>query len=289
MGNIEIFRVPEVTVAYAPNFLFSELPPGFVDAHRDALPAWSLEAGSGRIYLSFQSFLVRHAGRTILVDTCNGNHKNRPDMPRWHLTNFPFLQRLADLGVQPEQVDIVLCSHLHADHVGWNTRLEDGRWVPTFPNARYLVSDIEIDHWHAEHRKDPTRLLNHGAYQDSVLPIVAAGLLDAVPADHSVSHDVDTHISLEHAPGHTPGHVHLVMRSKGDKIVYAADTMHHPLQVAFPQYGLTDGDTDLAVHTRRALIERCVSSGATLLPAHFGFPGTIHHHQGRAEFRTRAI
>ena len=215
IGNAEIFRVPEVKVAYIPNFLFQALPPGFVDAHRDALPDWSVERGSERIYLSFQSFVVHHAGRTLLVDTCNGNHKERPDMPRWHRTEFPYLQRLADVGVAPEQVDMVMCSHLHADHVGWNTRLENGRWVPTFPNARYLVSDIELNHWQAQHAQDPAHPLNHGAYQDSVLPILQAGLLDAVPADHAVSYDVDTQLSLELAPGHTPGHVHLVMRSKG--------------------------------------------------------------------------
>ena len=286
LGNLEVYRVPEVTVAYAPTFLFKALPQGFIDSHRDALPAWSAERGSERIYLSFQSFLVRHAGRTILVDTCNGNHKDRPGMPRWHQTEFPYLQRLADAGVTPAQVDIVLCSHLHADHVGWNTRLENGRWVPTFPNARYLVSDIELAHWQDQGAQNASRPLNHGSYQDSVLPILEAGLLDAVSADHTVSRDVDAHLSLELAPGHTPGHVHLVMRSRGHQLIYAADTIHHPLQVAHPQYGLTDGDAVLAEQTRRELIARCAASGATLLPAHFEHAGTIHHHQGGAVFRT---
>ncbi len=270
----------EVSVAYAPNHLFKSLPAGYVPAHRNLLPAWSLAPDGERITLAFQSFVVRHAGRTILVDTCNGNHKSRPDMPRWHQTDFPYLARLSEAGVRPEQVDFVLCSHLHADHVGWNTRLEDGRWVPTFPNARYLVSDVELAHWQGLHAADPSAPLNHGAWQDSVLPVLEAGLVDAVPVDHVVSHDFDTHLSLEPAPGHTPGHVHLVMRSAGRELIYCADTLHHPLQIAAPQYGLIDGDPAQAEQTRRTFIERAAGSGATLLPAHFAVAGQIRESRG---------
>lgn len=279
-----MFRIPEVRVAYPAEFLFPAVPSGFLAANRALLPQWSIEESGERIYLSFQSFLVRHAGLVILVDSCNGNHKHRPDMPRWHQTEFPWLGRLAEAGIRPQDVDIVVCSHLHADHVGWNTRLEGGRWVPTFPNARYIISEVELAHWQGVHAADPLRLVNHGSYQDSVLPVIEAGLVHAVPANFGLSRDVEENISLEPAAGHTPGHVHLVMRARGQEVIYSADTIHHPMQLIDPRLHLADGDALQAFQTRIALIERCAGTGAMLMPAHFEYPGWIVERKGSIQF-----
>lgn len=272
LGAISVHAVPEVTVSYDPNFLFHALPPDFVRSQTANLPGWSFENGGERINLTFQSLLVRHAGRVILVDACNGNHKDRR-LPRWHQRDFPYLEALADAGVAPEEVDTVLCTHLHADHVGWNTRLEDGNWVPTFPNARYLTSKEELAYWKSSAADNPSS--EHEAWNDSVLPIIDAGLLDAVDSDETLSSDSTATLALQPAAGHTPGHVHLSMRSHGLEAICCADTLHHPLQVSHPHFSLTDHDHLQALETRRNLIAHCADSGAIVVPSHFAMAGTI--------------
>ncbi len=274
VGEITVFAIPEVTVAYEPSRLFKALPPGFLHAHREHLPAWSLAEDGRLITLTFQSFLIRHAGRNILVDPCNGNHKQRPGQPHWHERNFPYLAALNDAGLRPEDIDLVLCTHLHADHVGWNTRLQDGRWVPTFPNARYLTSDLELAFWREASERG--QALPHGeGWADSVLPIIEAGLLDAVPANATLGVTETSSLTLQPAAGHTPGHVHLRLQSLGSEAICVADTLHHPLQVSHPEHCLTEHDPALALATRNKLLAHCASSGAIVVPAHFAQPGKV--------------
>ena len=143
-------------------------------------------AGDRRFILSHHSYLVRTPRWTAIVDTCCGNHKPRPRVPAWDNLNRPYLDNMQALGVAPEEVDFVMCTHLHVDHVGWNTRLLDGRWVPTFPNARYLMGREEYRHFEAAHNAAPKRPVNHGSFEDFVLPVVAAGLAELVETDHRV-------------------------------------------------------------------------------------------------------
>src|SRR5258707_8809720 len=170
--------VESETPMLSPFEIFTDCTQAHLDANRDWLQPRFQDPNSGLLTITIQSFLLRQNGLTILVDSCSGNDKAARERPVFRHAQWPWLQRLAEAGVQPEDVDIVLCSHLHVDHVGWNTRLDNGRWVPTFPNARYLISRREWDHWQAA---GMAALARTGDYiTDSVLPVFAAGPSDVV-------------------------------------------------------------------------------------------------------------
>jgi len=225
------------------------------------------------LLLSLHSFLLRVNGLVILIDTCVGECKPRPKRPDWHNRQATgYLNRLADAGIRPEDVDIVLCTHLHADHVGWNTRLQDGSWVPTFPNARYIVGHDELTHWQREEAANPGAH-NHDAFSDSVLPIIEAGLAEPVSDGFSLS------AGMEIVPlrGHSPGQIGLRLEGRGDQgAVFCGDAIHSPVQVFRPEWSSRFcHDPAQAVATRRALLDRAAEEDLLLLPAHtrgaFGF------------------
>src|SRR5437588_9348130 len=177
------------------------------------------DPATGLLKLPIQSWLVRLGRRTILIDTCVGNHKERPTRPKWHRLETPYLDRLTAAGVRPDEIDMVMCTHLHVDHVGWNTRLDNGRWVPTFPNARYVFSKTDYDHFQALDRDPAKGPANHGSFRDSVLPVVEAGLAHMVSGDGAL----DEHLSFDRAPGHTPGHVVFTLASRGAQAYFSGD------------------------------------------------------------------
>ena len=223
-----------------------------------------------QLVTSVHSWLLRTKHHTILVDACSGNHKDRHFWPRFHMLETPFLQRLRAAGVAPEEVDFVMCTHLHADHVGWNTRLDDGRWVPTFPNARYLLSRRECEHWdplkNPAAADDPHRRI---VYQDSVLPVIEAGLAELVSGPHAVGDQ----LLIEDAPGHTPGHILLKLQHASGGGVFCGDVIHHPIQIAAPDWVMCFcEDPEQSRKTRRRVLDHCADSGALLLPTHFGAP-----------------
>jgi glyoxylase-like metal-dependent hydrolase (beta-lactamase superfamily II) len=215
-----------------------------------------------KLVTSNHSWLIRTGSLTILLDTCAGNHKERPWLPRFHQLNVPFLERLEAAGAKPQDVDIVLCTHLHADHVGWNTRLENGRWVPTFPNARYLFSRIENESAH----QHPHRA---GMYEDSVLPVIRAGqvqLLDGL-------HEIASSLVVEPATGHTPGHVILKMLADEGGAVFCGDVLHHPVQVYEPDWSTRFCDDPVQARvSRRKVLEHCAAHRSLLFPTHFAAP-----------------
>jgi glyoxylase-like metal-dependent hydrolase (beta-lactamase superfamily II) len=179
-----------------------------------------------------------------------------------------FLQDLASIGILPENVDTVLCTHLHFDHVGWNTHLVDGRWVPTFPNARYLFGRKEYDHWLMLRDTGGYHAVNHLA--DSVDPVVAAGLVDFIAADHKLTEE----IRLLPTPGHTPGHVSVHISSAGHEAVITGDMMHHPLQLAMPaRHARFDLDKAQGAETRVAFVERFADQPVLVIGSHFADPG----------------
>ncbi|MEU3666352.1 MBL fold metallo-hydrolase [Streptomyces virginiae] len=221
----------------------------------------------GVLRLDSHSFAMVVDGLRVLVDTGIGNGKTRAN-PAWHDLRTDYLERLALAGFPPESVDLVVLTHLHTDHVGWNTREVDGSWVPTFPNARYLTSKTEYDFWAAYDMDDARAAM----FRDSVHPVDEAGLLEAVdvPA-RGVA--LATGLELVPAPGHTPGHVAVRVTSGDATALVTGDCIHHPVQLAHPQIGsCVDIDPERAEATRRSLLASLADTGALLLGAHFPPP-----------------
>lgn len=222
----------------------------------------------GKMILRIQALVVESAGQIILVDTCVGNDKPRPT-PLFDKLQTSFMSDLVAAGFPPETIDQVICTHLHVDHVGWNTTLRDGEWVPTFPNARYLFGRIEYEHWSAN---DETAVYGD-VMADSIAPIIDAGLADLVESDHRLTDDV----WLEPTPGHTPGH-HSVRIGSGDgRAVITGDMVHHPIQ--FPRVDLAssaDTDSAAAIATRRRHFAQWEADDALIIGTHFAGPGAGH-------------
>lgn len=272
IGGATVTRVEET---YEPNFeavkFFADWSADAVAPHRAWLDGPHWDPVRGMLKLSVHSWLVKMGGRTVLIDACVGNDKERPLRPLWHRLKTPYLDRLAAAGVTPEQVDFVMCTHLHNDHVGWNTRLEDGRWVPTFPKARYIFSRRDYEHFRAvDPAKQPG---NAAAFKDSVAPVVEAGLVDLVPEAHTL----DEHLSILPAPGHTPGTAFIVLQSRGASAVFCGDIVHHAIQLHHPEWNsFACEDAVNARASRRKVLEYCAGHGALLMPAHFGAPFVCH-------------
>lgn len=273
IGDITIDRVVENE---GPFLEVADLLPGAPDnllpANADWLAPRFVELSTGRAVMSFHSLLLRTDRYTILVDCCVGNDKHRPLRPLWDKAQFSWLDRLRALGVEPEGVDFVMCTHLHADHVGWNTSLRDRRWVPTFPNAKYIFAKREYDYWENEHKTLLERAgepLNHGSFADSVLPVVEAGQAVMVGDEH----EIDKGIWLEPAPGHTPGNVVVRVERNGQRALLVGDVLHTPVQFAMPSLSSKFcSDPDQSRITRERLIDAVADTDALFLTAHFPTP-----------------
>jgi glyoxylase-like metal-dependent hydrolase (beta-lactamase superfamily II) len=274
LGAIEISKITELPglAMQAASLLPTITAEILADGRRWLGPRF-IDPEAEIVYLSFHSYVVKTPRHNILVDTCCGNDKQRQSMPGWHLLNTPYLQELAALSLRPEDIDIVLCTHLHADHVGWNTRLVDGRWVPTFPNARYVMGQHEYAHWHRLHGENPPAPVNRGSFADSVLPVVAAGQAMMVPSDFRVDVELGEGVWLEPSPGHSPGHVCVHVTGGGRHALLAGDAIHHPLQLTHPHLSIAaDFDRAQAAATRRDILERYADTATLLLTAHFPEP-----------------
>ena len=264
-GSATVARVIDVDPFALPlDFLFPDATLTALAHARDTLGT-HLDWANGQILLAVQSHLVRIGGKTILIDACVGEHKPRPARAQWHQrTATQYLANLAAAGCAPADVDVVMCTHLHADHVGWNTRLDSGRWVPTFANARYLMSQAEIDYRAKEAAARPDA--DHGSFADSVLPVIERGLVTAVQAGDAIV-DGGSILAL---PGHAPGQIGLELAAgKDERLVFCGDAIHSPAQVFRPDWSSRFcHDGARAVVTRRALLERAAADGLRLIPAH---------------------
>ena len=222
VGDITITRVIE---SERPDFDAGQFFPSITaeqwGPYRQRLAGWAMDPASNGLVFPMQAFLVRTKHHTIVVDTCVGDHKKRV-RPTWNMTTSgEFLERFAETGVRPEQVDYVMCTHMHNDHVGWNTRWENGRWVPTFPNAKYLFSEKELQYWTQLHKETPQNQI-----ADSVIPIVEQGRAQLVKNDFAIGDEV----RFESTSGHTPDHMSVHISSRGREAVITGDLIHSPVQ-----------------------------------------------------------
>ena len=226
-----------------------------------------------KVLLSIHTYVIRTKHHTILFDTCCGNHKERGGVKPFHMVDTPYLTNLAAMGCRPEDVDFVMCSHLHVDHIGWNTRLQDGKWIPTFPNAKYIISRDEAAYWETAVKNRTEVAFGITAYEDSVAPVIAAGQAMIVDAKDAVGSLLGDEFHLQPLVGHTPGHTGLFIESGGRRAVLTGDALHSPIQVLHPEWG-TSGDVDLkaAEQTRRQMIEYCTDRDILLMTGHFPAP-----------------
>jgi glyoxylase-like metal-dependent hydrolase (beta-lactamase superfamily II) len=259
VGKVAITQVVELEVVGGSRFILPQatreeikrldwLCPRFADA-------------DGRLKMSIHSYVVETPSRRIVVDTGLGNDKQGRAIPDWNNRSGTFLADLAAAGYPAESVDTVLCTHLHVDHVGWNTRRIDGRWVPTFARARYVMGRIEFDYWKARREPGPAAV-----FEDSIRPVAEAGRVDLVESDHRLGEE----IRLIPTPGHAPGHVAVHVQSQGEAALFAGDVAHHPCQMARLDWSSTvDFDPAQAVRTRRDLFGRFAGTPTLILGGHF--------------------
>lgn len=263
IGEVTITKIVELALTGGTRFILPQAVPEAV------LPISWLQphfAGpEGKLRMSIHALVVETPTRRIIVDTCLGNDKENRAVPRWNKLQGPFLADLAAAGYPRESIDTVLCTHLHVDHVGWNTMLIEGRWIPTFPRARYLMGRLEFGHWR-EQRENEGQL---AVFADSVAPVFEAGLVDLVETDHRVSDEV----SLVPTLGHTPGHVSVRIRSSGEEALITGDFIHHPCQMAHPEWSSSaDHDPGRAIETRRAMFSRLAGTPTLVIGTHFAGP-----------------
>jgi glyoxylase-like metal-dependent hydrolase (beta-lactamase superfamily II) len=255
VDGVRITRVVEHVMPFPDDF--------FVEATREdvAAEAWLMPdfvTADGQYLMSLQAFVIEAGDLRIVVDTCTGNSKDRPLIPEFHQQYRPFLAQLTAAGFPPETIDLVVCTHLHVDHVGWNTRLVDGEWIPTFPRARYLFGAADIDSFAQSHDS-----LHAPAFADSVRPVIDAGLVDPVETDVALTGEV----KLRSTPGHTPGHMSVWI---GEHCVITGDVLHHPIQCRHPEWTARgDADPATARATRRALLAAAATTNALVLGTQF--------------------
>lgn len=281
LGEVTIARVEEMHgPIMPPEAFFPTIPASAWEEHRAELVPDHLDSAGEMVQIAMQSWLLRSQGQTIVVDTGVGNDKARPAVQVWDHLQIDFLGALAAAGVKPDEVDLVVNTHLHVDHVGWNTVLRDGEWVPTFPNATYLMPRSDFEFWNPANNSNIVGGVNENVYEDSVAPVDQAGQVVLWEDGHVI----DANLSLEAAPGHTPGSSVLKLVSKGEHALFAGDLMHTPLQVTEVEHdSCFCEDPAMARATRRAMLGWASDNRAVVLPAHFAGHGALevgHHGDG---------
>ncbi len=276
IGDVTVTRVQELTFQGELSMLVAGATREAVAPHASWLVPHFMDA-EGNFVLSIHALVVEAPGRRILVDTCVGNHRTVPGWDEMSNLSGPFLEDLAAAGFPRESIDTVVCTHLHFDHVGWNTMKDGDRWVPTFPSARYLFARAEWEHWSREEGEFTATL------GDAVRPVIEAGLTDLVEPNHVLCDEV----RLEPTPGHTPGHVSVRISSRGEEAVITGDLVHHPVQLAEPEWKMiADTDAQQAIETRRGFVERYGDRPVLVIGTHFAGPtaGHIVRRDGRCRF-----
>ena len=262
IGNVTVTRIVEMEVTGGSKFILPDATPEACREYDWMAPHFM--DTDGRLVMSIHALVVDTGERRIVVDTCIGNDKQR-SVPNWTNLQTSFLQDLEAAGYPRESIDTVLCTHLHVDHVGWNTMLVDGAWVPTFPNARYLLADKEFEYWDGAEAD----ALNDGVMDDSVRPVVEAGLVDLVDWEHQVCDEV----RLTPTPGHTPGHVSISIESEGQAALITGDCFHHPCQMTRVDWcSSADFDQAAGQMTRERFLDTYSGTDVLIIGTHFATP-----------------
>jgi glyoxylase-like metal-dependent hydrolase (beta-lactamase superfamily II) len=265
-GDLTIQRIIEQETTFLPvREMFPDLADDVLAENRAALKAAKALDDTDTLILCFQSYVVKTPHHTILIDSCIGNDKLRPTRPKWNMkTDDTYMHAFKGAGISVDDIDYVMCTHLHVDHVGWNTRLENGKWVPTFPKARYVFAKGEYDYWAGQHEKAEVP-----PFGDSVLPVVAANKAEIVGHDFAIG----DHVKILPTPGHTPGHVAFTFGRAKEDAVFCGDLMHSPLQLRYPELSPKfDVDPVQAAKSRRSFLERYCETEALCCTAHFPSP-----------------
>ncbi|HLK50472.1 MAG TPA: MBL fold metallo-hydrolase [Bryobacteraceae bacterium] len=264
IGHVQVSRVYEQPLPLPPAALIPDFDPAVLKEHWELMVPDHYDAGDDKLLLGIHSWVLQTGRHTIVIDSCVGNDKQRPAFPQFHNAQNPYLERLEEAGIRPEAVNYVFCTHLHVDHVGWNTRLQDGRWVPTFPNAKYVFSKSEHEYWSGPAGKEGP---NAGVYEDSVLPVVEAGLAEIIDG----AAELPCGLVLQPTPGHTPGHVAVTLAAGGNEALFTGDIMHSPIQVCRPHWNSGFcGEPEKARASRLWALEYAAERRAAVFTAHFG-------------------
>jgi len=248
---------------------FPTLSKEVFEENRPWLQPTFIDPATGRLVLCVQGFLIKTQHQNILVDTCVGNHKPRPARPFWNMMRSDrFEKNLGAAGLTVNDIDYVMCTHLHVDHVGWNTRLDDGRWVPTFPEAKYVMADRELAHWTQKEKDDPASV---PWITDSVLPIIEAKRAQIVTSDFALNDSV----KFIRTPGHTIDHCSVLVGRPGHDALITGDMIHSPIQGKYPELGMrADYDSPQAGQTRREVFDRFRDEPTIMCITHFPSPST---------------
>ena len=278
IGGIEIAKVVDTVERFSPKALYMDKDRDSFDEHLDWLQPHFLDEAK-RMLLSIHSFVLKTRHHNILVDTCIGNHKVGNGFPQWNNREGNYLAELAAANCRPEDIDYVFCTHMHVDHTGWNTQLKDGRWVPTFPNAKYLFNERE---WAG--LKESSYEYDQAVLKQNIVPIIEANQVQWVDDAWTI----DDQVSLLPTPGHTPGHCSVALNDGSSRAVITGDMMIHPVQIAEPQWRQSgDYDKEMAVATRSAFIDNHCDQDILILGTHFNTPTGVYieEQQGRRRIR----
>jgi glyoxylase-like metal-dependent hydrolase (beta-lactamase superfamily II) len=260
VGKVKITKIVELETVGSTRFILPLASNEETAKSPWLIPHFATE--EGRLKMSIHSLVVETPTRRIVVDTGLGNDKQGRNVPTWNNRNGPYLDTMTAAGFPPESIDTVLCTHLHVDHVGWNTRLVDGRWVPTFAQARYVFGKTEYEYWR-DYREEPDKV---AVFNDSVKPIADAGKADLVASDARFSDE----ITLIPTPGHSPGHMSILIQSAGEEALLTGDVAHHPCQMAHLDWSSTaDSDPVQSAATRRELFARFADTPTLVIGGHF--------------------
>lgn len=260
VGKVRITRFVEMETVGSTRFILPAATNDEIQKMPWLIPHFATE--EGRLKMAIHSLAVETPTRRILVDTGLGNDKQGRNVPTWNNRTTPFLETMTAAGFAPDSFDTVLCTHLHVDHVGWNTKLVDGKWVPAFPKARYLFGRTEYEYW----RDNSTEADKAALFADSIKPIVDADRAELIASDHQISDE----ISLIPTPGHSPGHMSILIQSGGQQALLTGDAAHHPCQMARLDWSSTvDADPRQAAESRRTLFSRFADTPTLVIGGHF--------------------